>query len=173
MEISGERWKLVEFSMGQAQIKVDEKGRMSLPVHAHNLLEDHSLVLSLSVYEKRVFLELLSTSDWKEKIEALNELPQSHPKTKALKRFMLSGSVQVSVDKQNRIIIPQNQRDALGLQREAIVINMDNKFELWSSERWEETFGSLVENMEDLESWAFDLEGDQQKEENNGLKSAA
>ena len=164
--------------MGQTQIKVDEKGRMSLPAQAHDLLEDQTLVLSLSVYEKRVFLELLSVKDWQHKLDALNELPKNHPKTKALKRFMLSGSIKVGVDKQNRITVPQQQRDALGLQREAIVINLENKYELWSLDRWKETFGSLVDGMEDLESWAFDQteesENDKTKEEaKSGLKSAA
>ena len=164
--------------MGQTQIKVDEKGRMSLPIQAHDLLEDQSLVLSLSVYEKRVFLELLSLKDWQQKLDALNDLPMNHPKTKALKRFMLSGSIKVSVDKQNRITVPQQQRDALGLHREAIVINLENKYELWSLDRWKETFGSLVDGMEDLESWAFDQsednKDDKSKEgESNGLKSAA
>jgi len=178
MGYSGERWRLVESLTGQTQIKVDEKGRMILPIHAHELLIDQSLVLSLSVYEKRVYLEFLSITDWEQKIESINELPKNHPRTKALKRFVLSGSVKVNVDKQNRITVPLYQRTALGLQREAIVINLENKFELWSLMTWQETFGSLVEDMEELEAWAF---GDNDSKgslsavggESDKLKSAA
>lgn len=168
----------MESLTGQTQIKVDEKGRMNLPAQAHGLLIDQSLVLSLSVYEKRVYLELLSTKEWQEKMDSINELPQNHPRTKALKRFFLSGSIKVNVDKQNRITLPQYQRSALGLQREAILINLENKFELWSIEKWQETFGSLVEGMEDLESWAFHSEHDKQAlsevgGDDDAIKSAA
>jgi len=174
MEKRGERWKEVEFSVGQTQIKVDEKGRISLPTQAHDLLSDQSLVLSLAVYQKRVFLELLSSKEWELRVSNLEKLPQNHPKTKAIKRFVLSGSVKVSVDKQNRVTIPMHQREALGLLREAIVINLDNKFELWSLERWKETFESLVDGAEDLESWAYGIDDQgEQQEEQDELKSAA
>lgn len=166
----------MESLTGQTQIKVDEKGRLKLPVQAHDLLSDQSLVLSLSVYEKRVYLEFLSITDWEQKINAINALPKNHPRTKALKRFTLSGSVKVNVDKQNRITVPQYQRSALGLHNEAIVINLENKFELWSLEKWQETFGSLVNEMEDLESWAIDLEESDssvQEVSSDELKSAA
>ena len=177
MEKRGKGWRSVDFSMGQTQIKVDDKGRMSLPTHAHGLLVDQSLILSLSVYEKRVFLELLSPPDWEQKLQSLDNLPKNHPKTKAIKRFMFSGAVKIAVDTQNRIIVPSHQREALGLQREAILINLDNKYELWSSKRWKETFGSLVESMEDLELWSHgkDLghEKGRQEEASDELRSVA
>jgi|GEM_PF-2646428 len=139
--------------MGQFQIKVDDKGRLTLPVQAYELIEDDSLILTLSVYNKKVYLELLSSTDWSQKMERINKL--THLKAKALKRFVLSSSTEVSVDKQNRIRIPSYQRKALNLKKEAFVIAVENRVEIWSETNWNQTFLELVDEIEALEESAF------------------
>ncbi len=144
--------------MGQFQIKVDDKGRLTLPVQAYELIENDSLILTLSVYNKKVYLELLSSTDWSKKMERINKL--THLKAKALKRFVLSSSTEVGVDKQNRIRIPSYQRKALNLKKEAFVIAVGNRVEIWSETNWNQTFLELVDEIEAIEeSTLLSIEG--------------
>ena len=85
-------------------------------------------------------------------MERINQL--THLKAKALKRFVLSSSTEVSVDKQNRIRVPSYQRKALNLKKEAFVIAVENRIEIWSETNWNQTFLELVDEIEALEEFA-------------------
>ena len=143
---------------------------MALPVSATAVFTDQEIVLSVGVYEKKPYLELLTLESWSQKIKALEDLPQKHPKTKAYKRFLLSGSAKVSFDKQKRITLPVFQRDMIKLVKESVLVNMDGKYELWSEDHWLEVSNTYVQSFEDLEDWAL---GQEEEEFADELKSVA
>lgn len=164
----------METWLGQIQIKVDEKGRLALPAAAVTLFEEREMVLSVGVFDKKPYLDVLPLDVWEEKLESLKKLPSKSPKTKAYRRFLLSCSSKVSLDKQNRITIPIFQREMIKLLKKLVLINLENKIELWSAAVWEEVSDSYLQNFESLEDWAF--ESDEAHEEQggeHGLKSVA
>ena len=142
--------------LGQIQIKVDDKGRLALPVAASCLFPEKDLVMSVGVFDKKPYLELLPITNWMSKLEVLKKLPAKSPKTKAYKRFLLSSSSKVSLDKQNRITIPPFQRDMIKLLKESVLINLENKIELWSAALWAEVSDSYIQDFESLEEWAME-----------------
>lgn len=160
--------------LGQVQIKVDEKGRCSLPSSAS--LFDGELVLSVSVFEKKPFLEMLTSTEWENKVARLEKFSDRDPKLKAYKRFLISGSSKVSIDKQNRITIPLFQRNMMKLSKEAVVVNLENKIELWSAELWDLVSTNFINDFENLEEWidGFDESTIEKDEEAvHDIKSAA
>lgn len=165
--------------LGQTQIKVDEKGRFSLPASALELFSTRELVLSVGVFEKKPFLEMLRLDEWKIKIDTLKEFSDRNPKLKAYKRFLLSGSSKINIDKQNRITIPNFQRSLIKLLKEAVIVNLENKIELWSADVWFEVSNNFINDFEILEDWAngFDetlkVESQNKKEDADELKSVA
>lgn len=157
--------------LGQIQIKVDEKGRLALPQPAVSLFPDKELVLSVHVYQKKTYLEVLDLAAWQLKLKSLEGESTTNPKLRAYKRFLLSGSAKLSLDKQNRVTIPNYQREMIGLLKEAVMVNLENKIELWSKANWKETSQNFIEDFEELENWA---NGEADKEEvSDGLKSVA
>lgn len=169
----------VENWMGQIQIKVDDKGRLTLPGHALTVFKEKEIVLSVNVYQKKTYIELMSPEEWEKKMKAIENLSSKNPKVRAYKRFLVSGSAKISLDKQNRIIVPGYQREMIGLLNEAVLVNLEEKIELWSMKRWQETSENFVEDFEDLENWINEEEVDSVKddvkdqEDENDFKSAA
>ncbi len=161
--------------LGQIQIKVDEKGRFSLPSSALELFSAQELVLSVGVFEKKPYLEMLRLDEWQAKIDTLKEFSDRNPKLKAYKRFLLSGSAKLNIDKQNRITIPGFQRDLIKLLKEAVIVNLENKIELWSADVWSEVSNNFINDFENLEDWANGFEEPQSGEQgkDNELKSVA
>lgn len=157
--------------LGQTQIKVDEKGRMALPVSAAAVFTDQEIVLSVGVFDKKPYLELLTLESWNLKLNTLAGLPEKNPRTKAYKRFLLSGSAKVSFDKQKRITLPSFQRDMIKLVKESVLVNMDGKYELWSEDNWSEVSMNYIQSFENLEDWA--MVGCEEEEVANELKSVA
>ncbi len=157
-ENKGKWWKAVENWLGQVQIKVDDKGRFSLPASAVDGFPTDELVLSVGVFEKKPFLELLTLEEWDEKISTLENFSERDPKLKAYKRFLLSGSSKINIDKQNRVTIPGFQRDLIKIVKEAVIVNLENKIELWSADLWAEVSNNFINDFENLEDWANGFE---------------
>ena len=69
---------------------------------------------------------------------------------------MFSSAVEVTPDKQGRILIPQNLRDYAGLTKDILVIGVQNRAEIWNSAAWKAvcediTPESVLDAMEQLD----------------------
>jgi len=51
---------------------------------------------------------------------------------------MLAGAMDVLVDKQGRIMVPDYLRSFAGLKKGVVVAGLYNRLELWDQEKWEE-----------------------------------
>lgn len=70
-------------------------------------------------------------------MDRLQSLP-SNQKTRKLQRQFLSKAMEVTPDKQGRILIPSILRDKAGLSKDIIFIGMMNRVEVWDKTRLEE-----------------------------------
>ena len=51
-------------------------------------------------------------------------------------RYFLAGAAEVELDKQGRALIPQNLRDAAGLEKDVVLCGVGSRVELWDKETW-------------------------------------
>ena len=56
---------------------------------------------------------------------------------------MFSNACSVEPDKQGRILIPQNLRDAVGLTKDVTVIGAMTRAEIWDTAAWQESKKSM------------------------------
>lgn len=95
-------------------------------------------------------------SEWKIFEEKLKTLPITNANARKFVRFFLAGAVECNVDKQGRILIPNNLRNYSGIDKDVILIGVTNRVEIWSKENWDkynnEDFDAseLAENMQEL-----------------------
>jgi MraZ protein len=80
---------------------------------------------------------------------------------RAFTRFFFSGATECELDKQGRVMIPPNLRNHAQLEKEAVVIGVSNRVEIWSRTVWEqyaaESQVSFNEIAEKLVDFHFDL----------------
>jgi MraZ protein len=65
----------------------------------------------------------------------LDAMPSSDPNKGILKRIIGSQSFQVPVDKSGRICIPESMAKQAGIETEAVLVGLLDRFEIWSPER--------------------------------------
>ena len=53
-------------------------------------------------------------------------------------RYFLSGAQYVTVDKQGRILMPQDLREFAGLEKDVVLAGMGGRIEIWSLDKWNE-----------------------------------
>lgn len=118
--------------MGKYNHTIDPKGRLSIPSKYREILGDEFVVSKgmdgcLYVY---------ANDDWKVFEGKLASLPLMSEEARQFARFFLSGAQPVTVDKQGRILMPQDLRDFAGLEKDVVLAGMGSRIEIWSLERW-------------------------------------
>ena len=67
-------------------------------------------------------------------------------------RFFLSGATECEIDKQGRFLIPSNLREAASLEKEAMIVGVGTRLEIWNKETWQKfdeeiSADEIAENM--------------------------
>jgi MraZ protein len=102
-------------------------------------------------------LFLYTRDEWKILAERLAQLPISQANTRAFARLMLAGAMDVDIDKQGRIILPEYLRAFGKLKKAVVIAGLYNRLEIWDEELWkkykeqtEAESGNIAERMADL-----------------------
>lgn len=155
---------------GRFEIKLDPKGRLSLPQAYRHLLSAPSgdqpsrpsqtlqLVITNSRYRGRSCLHVYTLTEWETLEKKIGRLSSLKAEVQAFQRFYLSGGQTVEIDSQNRVLVPQSLRRFAQLESQVMMVGMGSKFEIWSQPVWDSLYEDLTENFEDVLSAVADLD---------------
>lgn len=114
------------------EVKIDAKGRVVLPAKVKaNLPQDSGANIVLS----RGFepcLVLRPQSEFFKILEKLQGLNQFDSANRNFQRKMLSGSTDMELDSNGRFLIPKSMMAYAQLQKEAIIVGMGDRVEIWN-----------------------------------------
>jgi MraZ protein len=127
-------WITKNMFFGEFHHNLDEKGRLAIPVKFRKELKDGAVVAK----SLEGCLALYSKNDWKEFANKLNQLPISQKDARSFARFFLTSAMEVNLDSQGRILIPDYLRDYCSLKKKSVITGMGNKIEIWNENTWEE-----------------------------------
>ena len=117
---------------------VDDKRRVQIPAKWRPPKPGTELTLILWPKAKEgPCLRVLPPQQMAKLVRDVDAMPNSDPNKGVLKRFIGSGSEQVTVDKSGRICLPEKMANDAGIGSEAVLVGMLDRFEIWSSERYE------------------------------------
>ena len=125
--------------LGQYQHNLDDKGRLMIPARYRELLAagafiaqgfDNCLMVMTEVYFQQVY-------------DRINAMNLADGTARLLRRLILSSAYPVEVDKVGRILVPQNLRQVIMLENEAIVAGQGEYFEVWTPAAWNDQLAQL------------------------------
>jgi len=119
--------------MGRANNSIDEKNRMIIPSRMRAELGARC-VLTRSL---DTCLNIYTVTAWEQQMEKISRLPESDPKVRAFIRHICGNAVECELDKQGRIIIPQDLKEYAEIDRDLVTIGAMTKIEVWSRSTWE------------------------------------
>lgn len=136
---------------GRFEIKMDPKGRISLPSAFRAGVGERRprLVVTNSRYQDKSCLHAYASSDWLALEARVALLPALKPEVQAFQRFYLSGGQEVEIDGQGRILVPQSLRKFASLEETATLVGLGDKFEIWPTPAWTDVHRSLSSSFED------------------------
>ena len=114
--------------------RIDAKGRLPVPAAFRRSLGDEGQLVVTLLDQ---CLAAYSPGEWARLEAQLAALPAFSKPVKALTRLLASRAADCEIDVQGRILLPPALRQAAGLGRDAVVVGVLNRFEVWSPESWE------------------------------------
>ena len=139
--------------IGEFEQSIDTKGRLVLPAKIKDDLGKEFIVTKgldgcLFGY---------SLAEWNKFEEKLKTLPLTNKITRDFVRFFLSGAVEEETDKQGRFLLPANLREYASLTKDAVIIGVGTRIEIWDKKKWDEynseenlSVDSIAEKMTEL-----------------------
>ena len=120
--------------IGEYQHTIDDKGRLAIPVKFRKMLEGGAVVTR----GLDNCLALYTMGEWEKLASRLGNLPIASANTRAFARLMLAGAMDVSLDSQGRIVVPDYLRSYATITKKAVIAGLYNRLELWDHARWED-----------------------------------
>lgn len=118
---------------GEYQHTVDAKGRMIIPSKFRDELGE-KFILTKGLDN---CLFGYSIQEWSNLEAKLKTLPFTDKDVRAFIRFFFAGATECEIDKQGRILMPQNLRDHAGIDKDVFVIGVSSRMEIWDKTKWE------------------------------------
>lgn len=119
--------------IGEYQHQIDEKGRLAIPAKFRKDLSRGAVVTR--GIDRCLFL--YTKQEWLQLAEKLAKLPISQANTRAFARLMLAGAMDVELDSQGRVVLPEYLRTYASLSRPAVLAGLYNRIEIWEQASWE------------------------------------
>ncbi|PZO62549.1 MAG: cell division/cell wall cluster transcriptional repressor MraZ [Pseudoxanthomonas suwonensis] len=121
---------------GESAITIDEKGRLAIPTGFRESIAaacGGRLVITYNPFEAGS-LYLYPYPVWETVRDQVNALPRTQRTSRTLQLKLVGAASVVEPDGSGRISIPASHRNAVGIERKAVLVGMGDKFELWSEQ---------------------------------------
>ncbi|SDR70307.1 MraZ protein [Nocardioides scoriae] len=130
--------------------KVDEKGRLFLPAKFREEMKE-GLVITRGQDRS---LDLRTAADFADFTEKFKNASQTDARLRAYGRMLFALASEQVPDKQGRVSLTPELRSYAGLEREAVVIGIYDRVEIWEPSAWarytadqEQAFANLSEEV--------------------------
>jgi MraZ protein len=141
--------------IGDYTCKVDVKGRIILPAAFKKQMpadaQDH-FVVRKDIFEK--CLVLYAMEDWNRQLEKIRKKinPYNREHNIFIRNFFM-GTAELSLDNNNRILVPKRLMDLIGAERDVVLAGQDGRIEIWAADIYDEIdmppkdFANLTEKL--------------------------
>ncbi len=119
--------------MGTTYNSIDEKNRLIIPSKLRAELGARC-ILTKALDQ---CLNIYTMADWEKQMEKITSLPEADPKIRAFIRHFCGNATECELDKQGRIVIPQELKAYAAVEKELVTIGAMTKIEIWSKEIWD------------------------------------
>jgi len=141
--------------IGDYTCKVDVKGRIILPMAFKRQMPADArdqFVVRKDIFEK--CLVLYALEDWNRQLARIRKRinPYNREHNTFLRNFF-KGTAELTLDSNNRMLIPKRLLDIIGADRDVVLAGQDGRIEIWAADVYEglempaDDFASLAEKL--------------------------
>jgi MraZ protein len=118
---------------GTHRYQLDQKGRISLPQRFRDVFREGAWV----TLGQDGCLAAFPAEAWEDWSGGVDDSPLADRDDRAFARIAFGQAEPVELDSQGRMVIPQRLRREVGIGREAVIVGVRNRMEIWDGEEWD------------------------------------
>ena len=122
---------------------LDDKGRVAIPHNFRTILggaNENRVILTRSPNANFTYLDVYPFAEWDAITDRIEQMEISGDESGDLREALFAHFVhpaqQVELDKQGRILIPQEHREFAQIDKEVVYTGDSRKFRLWARAEW-------------------------------------
>lgn len=135
---------------GHANTTIDEKGRIIIPAKfRRHIPAEANSVMNLTLGRDNC-IWLFPSNEW---VKVLETVKGTNPYTQdevSMRRQMLFYTDEITVDSQNRILIPQQTLKLVGIKKDVLIIGQIERIELWNPDAYGKYLKGSPDSYEDV-----------------------
>ncbi len=113
---------------------------MAMPARFRSIIESHCQgQMVVTIEQEGESLVIYPLNEFEEIERKISALSSFNPATKRLKKIFIGHATEVNLDSSGRILIPQNLRQFVELEKRVALIGQGNKLEVWNEDLWNST----------------------------------
>ena len=152
MKQSGRKWGALLMLMGEFHHNIDEKSRLIIPSKFRSELGERFIITKgldhcLFVY---------SEPEWNKIVKKVSNLQFTKRNVRAFERAFIGGASAIEFDKQGRINITSPLVHYANIQKECVIIGVNERLEIWSLEEFNNYMKVNEESLEEITEDIFD-----------------
>ena len=120
--------------LGEYKHNLDSKGRLAVPAKFREKLQSGAILTR--GLDNCLFV--FAAKEWEVLVGKLMALPIAQANSRAFVRLMLSGAMDVDLDSQGRILVPDYLRKYADIKKQAVVTGLYNRIEIWDDQKWQQ-----------------------------------
>ena len=132
--------------IGEYSYNIDEKNRISVPVKFRSALAEGCIVTRGLDH----CLWIYPLSEWQKIASDIANLPITQKNSRSFARLMLSGAMDMEMDRSGRINLPGYLKDYAAIKKKAVICGVYNRLEIWPEETWNTFKKEMEENSDEI-----------------------
>lgn len=135
---------------GEYHHSIDNKGRLILPSKFRDVCKERGLERFFLTrgLDKCVFM--FAEEEWRLQEQKFKNMSFTKQESRQFNRMFFSGAVEVIPDRQGRFIMPTYLKDYAHIKRDAIVIGISNRIEIWDKASWQNFYSQSSGSFEQV-----------------------
>ena len=135
--------------LGEYTHTVDDKGRLTIPAKYRALLAP-GLVVTRGLDRNLVIYPL---NEWEALADRVMARSMTDPAVRAFRRRVFSGAIDLTLDRQGRILLPTYLREFAELDGDVVIVGNFDYAEVWNRDAW----AAARDVMENADESVFDI----------------
>lgn len=127
---------MITMFVGEYKHTIDKKNRIIIPAKFREELQDTFFITKgfdgcLSVY---------TNEQWEKVLAGFSKLPNTKKEVRRYIRLLTSSAISVECDTQGRVCLSEKLRELAKLEKECLIIGVNDHVEIWSKDQYDEYF---------------------------------
>ena len=152
MKQSGRKWGVSNMLMGEYHHNIDEKNRLIIPSKFRSELGERFVITK--GLDKCLFV--YSEVEWNKIMAKVSNLQFTKKNVRAFEIALIGGASETEFDKQGRINITSPLVHYAGINKECVIIGVNERLEIWALEEFNNYMKVNEESLEEITEDIFD-----------------